>query len=447
MLKCESDQTTETTDGEMDDDGISDLELVASYTTPDTNISHPTKKRRIHMGVEQCEEHSQTEHGAKALTNPAVVKTSSKDPNRGLYPRFPRPPKDPTMNGGFVSAKTVMDGPSLSQFMPESPQKSGYYASQNTYQGRGDRSRRAKLPAQSNKLSNYFTVTVSPSKQNRYTAQGGAGFSQPPLPSAPPGCDNNHPCSASQGAAGLSASHPILPSTPPRGNHNHHLSLSQGAAGLSASHPILLSTPPRGDNNCPLSSSQGPTTPPNTDNWPKRKSSPLYSPLKRVSENSNMYILDTSCQSEKSQSTPRVWPSYLPSLPEMPPQISSQKSVVKTLFDTQKTIKSTTASRLSKKSNKKPKPKFNRNNQFLYSKDMPVPSTSRSVVGDKYGLLGQGGGGAQREEMINYFDSLPMEVTENILCRLPLMDLLLNVNRVCGQWKDIISGARVRSKF
>ncbi|XP_050414596.2 F-box DNA helicase 1 [Patella vulgata] len=39
----------------------------------------------------------------------------------------------------------------------------------------------------------------------------------------------------------------------------------------------------------------------------------------------------------------------------------------------------------------------------------------------------------------NYFEILPIEVTMNIFCRLPILDLCLNCNRVCKQWNDIIS--------
>ena len=59
---------------------------------------------------------------------------------------------------------------------------------------------------------------------------------------------------------------------------------------------------------------------------------------------------------------------------------------------------------------------------------------------DTYGLLGMG-----LDECIdlqddddgddlNYFSQLPVEVIENILCRLPTSDLLLNVSLVCSQW-------------
>ena len=39
------------------------------------------------------------------------------------------------------------------------------------------------------------------------------------------------------------------------------------------------------------------------------------------------------------------------------------------------------------------------------------------------------------DDDLNYFSQLPVEVIENILCRLPTSDLLLNVSLICSQWK------------
>ena len=49
------------------------------------------------------------------------------------------------------------------------------------------------------------------------------------------------------------------------------------------------------------------------------------------------------------------------------------------------------------------------------------------------------------DEDVNSFSQLPVEVIENILCRLPTSDLLLNVSLVCSQWNDIIAAPKVQS--
>lgn len=77
------------------------------------------------------------------------------------------------------------------------------------------------------------------------------------------------------------------------------------------------------------------------------------------------------------------------------------------------------------------------------------------IPGNKYGLLGcseseliELGSDTDFEdemaaEKVNYFLYLPKEIVENILCRLPFMDLHLNVNRVCTAWNDVISSPKV----
>ena len=66
-----------------------------------------------------------------------------------------------------------------------------------------------------------------------------------------------------------------------------------------------------------------------------------------------------------------------------------------------------------------------------------------------YGLLGMGLDeyidlrDDEDDDELNYFSKLPVEVIENILCRLPMPDLLLNVSLVCSQWNDIIAADRV----
>ncbi|XP_077977682.1 F-box DNA helicase 1-like [Glandiceps talaboti] len=55
-----------------------------------------------------------------------------------------------------------------------------------------------------------------------------------------------------------------------------------------------------------------------------------------------------------------------------------------------------------------------------------------------YGLLGEEVN-IEEEEGEDYFGELPVEVIENIFSQLPMIDLCLNVNRVCQLWNGIIS--------
>ncbi|XP_072027240.1 uncharacterized protein [Amphiura filiformis] len=54
------------------------------------HVGPDMKKRRIQMDSQQCLAHSRTNSGALPLTNPVVIKTSSKNVNQGLHPRQPK---------------------------------------------------------------------------------------------------------------------------------------------------------------------------------------------------------------------------------------------------------------------------------------------------------------------------------------------------------------------
>ena len=77
--------------------------------------------------------------------------------------------------------------------------------------------------------------------------------------------------------------------------------------------------------------------------------------------------------------------------------------------------------------------------------DLPasVPAVRQEVeVGRTYGLLNDSKVTVTRKD---YFEKLPLDVIENIFCCLPMLDLCLNVNRVCLAWNDIISNPKVSS--
>ena len=69
------------------------------------------RRRMIHVNVIECSRHSATDNGGQPLKTPALTKTSSKDPNRGLYPRERKlrlKLKNSTAAPSFVSAKDVL---------------------------------------------------------------------------------------------------------------------------------------------------------------------------------------------------------------------------------------------------------------------------------------------------------------------------------------------------
>ncbi|OWF35307.1 F-box only protein 18 [Mizuhopecten yessoensis] len=65
-----------------------------------------------------------------------------------------------------------------------------------------------------------------------------------------------------------------------------------------------------------------------------------------------------------------------------------------------------------------------------------------SATTNTFGLLGNGTVCKMAEEKIDYFSRLPPEVMQHIFCHLPMLDLCLNSNRVCKRWNEIISSEK-----
>ncbi|KAJ8046641.1 F-box DNA helicase 1 [Holothuria leucospilota] len=57
-----------------------------------------------------------------------------------------------------------------------------------------------------------------------------------------------------------------------------------------------------------------------------------------------------------------------------------------------------------------------------------------------FGLVGNGNEEEVEEENRDFFSTLPVEVIENVLSRIPIVDLMLSCSVVCHQWATIISG-------
>ena len=328
---------------EFVNDSINDSLLVGAMETIEEHQSSPfirsnsSNYKKIHMDMLDCKELATSCAGAQALTRPSSIAKSSRDPNRGLYPRAPK--KDLSLSGSFVPASALHE-----IHVSRSNVDVNNVLRPQTFRPTPTKQRSAsKLPYQTNSLHRYF-----------------------------------------------SNSQPTCPSTQSIG-----------------------STPPK-----TYSSSQGSSTP----LLPKSPPTFMYSPIKQIS-GSNLYVVDTEGRSNSPT--------------------KSANAVQKDLFNKQKSQRMPKKTSKATKS-KKSAPTFNRNNSFLYSNDpIPKPTTKPK---DLYGLLGNGHllpddpEGNLSGKHINDF---PYEILENILCRLPMMDLCLNVNRVCRLWRDIIADKRV----
>ena len=66
-----------------------------------------SKKRKIHLDVQDCMDLASQPEGVASLTDPSSVTTSSKDLNRGLYPRPPREKRNMKQYGYMTAAQML----------------------------------------------------------------------------------------------------------------------------------------------------------------------------------------------------------------------------------------------------------------------------------------------------------------------------------------------------
>lgn len=342
------------------------LTSVAVHHLAEGDSTAKVKRRKIHMNVIECDRHSSTKLGGQALTAPALTKTSSRDPNRGLYPRDNKSRlklKNSTASASFVSAKDVLH------------QNAKYVRSQNIQplnepvsydepikcsttsetlpmslpSSRNTRPRKKKLPVQSNSLLNYY---------QRRADKERTALSSPE--SSPVKTNGLIKAAASQ--------QPSLQR------------FGFGKSSVNCNRKLEHKTPQR-------------MSEPTMNSYQK--------PISRSTAWSSQNCSDAS-------------------------KITSTKTSAN--------------------------PQFERHNMGVDTTNVTVSQNLSGSGSDMYGLLGMGLDeyidlrDDEDDDELNYFSKLPVEVIENILCRLPMPDLLLNVSLVCSQWNDIIAADRVSLK-
>ncbi len=169
------------------------------------------------------------------------------------------------------------------------------------------------------------------------------------------------------------------------------------------------------------SSSQG-TPPKTTPPLPRSPPSFLYSPIKRVG-NSNIFV----CEPHTSQEAKKETGAVRKGLDYGEPSHSSGDVAAGHSSASTSTSNDCT---------------------IIYTQSSTQPTNpAPPVFRDRYGLLGNGHNlppddPSGNKSGININD-FPYEILENILCRLPISDLYLHVNRVCHRWNGIVSDEKV----
>ncbi|XP_013400415.1 F-box DNA helicase 1-like isoform X2 [Lingula anatina] len=428
---------------------------------PTSGETQAAKRRKVQLTTAQCQERSSSEEGAIPLTNPAAVKTSSKDPNRGLYPRS-RANKTKSRMPENESSKINLE--MTAQYNGFQPAGYQYTLNRSPKQSPGKRH-----IIQKNKLTNYFSST----KPEFSECIGADNTEDAPVQCTPPqsitsSSENSVPstskASISDECIGVrfkedgTLKFTPLDSIPT--SHSSSPSFTKirefgGIKGANQSEDAPLQcTPPHSIKTSlqNLSSSSKGSSPSSSQT---RKTCVMYSPLKKL-ENGTYVCEKSPVNATTSKTT--LWPTL--ALDDDSSDFekkgatsfsTQRKNFSRNIFDDDSndfdcnsaTVFSSQRNGFSRSTNTATKVDPQKGEKTSVDEKQRYETVGN--LSDKYGLLGTGEvdlTGDETDSDKDYFSMLPIEVIENILCQLPMLDLALNVNRVCSQWNDIISDER-----
>lgn len=355
------------------------------------------KQRRVHMDLLACFKHASTSEGKKPLASPDLG-CASVDVNKGLYPVI-------------RNRKRKFESDRVENGMPAFPPP--------------------KLTLSQGFVSASDMYNISKQDSDSKVLAKAAGYN----------------------TKILEATHTGKKAKQTKQIHNQGSILSFVSVKSSTVSKVEKELPPTADHE-------------DEDLLNKPHTTLMFSPIKKLgkeSDSSCIYISDSSPASSPSSS--------VGSQPNYQPDRLKEHPVVKKLFDAQKM---TNQNSKGMGKGRKPKPKqspfVNRTEKekikveatkFFEGDSLDMDKVFDSDLDDnyvvtrgaadkrgsqshdKYGLLGSGSYPKEDTEKVNYFEWLPLEVIENIFCQLPLLDLCLNINRVCLQWNDIIADEKV----
>lgn len=473
-------------------------EPTKSADSEGTELEIAMKKRKIHMEVQDCFAHAQTEEGVKPLSSPLRSSlTSSNRPNLGLNPRSPRiKGVHKTRDHITHTPHTPVAGPSLPQndACTSSSSSSGLGASLVA-------AYRSKTPGGFGSASHLCASSVLPElsalqkvqeenniRDNAIDLSSRTGTVDLTLPEKTEHVTGTISASSSEGRD-TNSSAIVLGSIQGAACMLDSSIVGQGVANRSYTVTNVNKTPNKSCKNYSKKSKKQ-TIPPsqsrltsffgsspssNPDSgqdddfdslYGKTVSS--YTPIKQVEGSSAIFISDTeSPDFHSGQKSSRLTSSLENTPTKCSPEELRENAAVKKLFEGQKILdanpnlkpgKSLRGNSVglhksySKKTNFSSKKttkvenlkEMDVDDNFSSSDDESMFQALDSVTAaDTFGLLGNGTMGKKVEEVkIDYFGMLPTEVMEHIFCHLPMLDLCLNSNRVCKRWSEIISGEK-----
>ncbi|XP_033746802.1 F-box DNA helicase 1-like [Pecten maximus] len=438
---------------------------------------NPEKKRRIHMDVQECFAHAQTEDGIHPLSNP--LESSSRPKPYKLTPRPPRIKASyahgvhNTYSSATVVSETNNDSPSLgsrlvdayhnktpggfgsatllcaSSMLPELAdlQKESITTNQNagTVHHKTLHTELSSIcvPKQDscdNKSSTPSTVTNRQGIRTSDNSQEHKSIGNLPSSSNKTLKSNDSQKNSRSNTPSKSGKQPILPN-------------QQKMTNFFTSSKECKS---ESEKSC------------HDDSYVYGTVASSYTPIKNVGGSSVVFVIDDESpdflsRQKASQESSSGYSSTKNSPAKCSLKDFKENAVVKKLFAGQKSLvdnpnlKPVKASSVSSSPNR-----FGSHKKSMYSKKEPkteqlmrmeIDSISSSddecmsqaldcAITDTFGLLGNGTMKKKEEEKIDYFSILPTEVMEHIFCHLPMLDLCLNSNKVCKRWNEIISSEK-----
>ncbi|XP_033646859.1 F-box DNA helicase 1-like [Asterias rubens] len=436
------------------------------------------KRKHLRMNSTDCAEHAQTAQGSMALTNPAAVKTSSKDVNRGLYPRpaVPRTSSHHQTAASRPSAIKRLCSPSkirlspeqmknqsrIHQYFPASPPKTELSVKQNIAQA-GSSPGMSKSPMSQGvsgnspiprKNFNSQFMTMGPVSPQRLSS---STFGK----SLPTG-----------GSPPQRSSQSLPPRTPTKLylNHNHFsnpaaenmrsptLSPRQAANGARES-PKSWSRQPSNSPNQPLLPSSQERTPTKTFLYSKPKQSPSPSKSEKSTVDSDIedFHNDTSFDGLNFGGIlPKPVSIQLSSSTNLKSGKNTLESDINnfnndTTFDSLNFDADVVAPDLSQGLSSQDDSGLDafEKDSFFDSVDPEMLSANSESISslpssqteynprNTFGLLGEGF--SDDETLASGFACLPIEVLQRIFCFVPLMDLCRHLSCICKLWNEIIS--------
>lgn len=418
----------------------------------------PMKKRRIHMDVQDCFAHAQTEDGLQPLSNP--LESSNKQKPKTLAPRTPRVKQSRVHNtstrassfggqlkaqhkeiaGGFESATRLCASSILPEFVDM--QKESISTSLNDASG-------VCLPKEGceNKISTSSTATnCEVSIQNISTS-----------------CSVLNSQDANSRSISALMSKEISKSNFSPKNSPMNTPSKSRKQMLPSNQQKLTSFFTSSQKSETGNGKSG-----EDDKYVYGTTVSSYTPVKSVNGSSVIFVSDNESPDFRSSQKPSQENSSGYSSTKSSPTKCSLKDLkentaVKKLFEGQRNLVANP--NLKPKKASSVSNRFNSNKKSIYSKKEPkadqlmrmeadcisssddecmsqaLDSVDKAVT-NTYGLLGNGSFNKKKEEKLDYFSILPTEVMEHIFCHLPMLDLCLNSNRVCKRWNEIISSEK-----